>query len=237
MATLRLPDARCAWAVRVILATRPDRPAACASSAHALRNRRVDHVRRRHRRAGERRLAAPGPWHAWDLLHQQRATSAAPDPYFMNWSQLDGIAAAGHEIAGHTRAPHALPPSPPPSSDPRSATTPRHFERAGTRSRTSPTRTAPAPRSPPCCQALQDCGYLNARSVGELRGDNDCASCPFGESLPPANPYAIRTAPLPARCDHASTPSSCGSPRSRRTAAGGCRSSSTTSATAAPSSR
>jgi peptidoglycan/xylan/chitin deacetylase (PgdA/CDA1 family) len=40
----------------------------------------------------------------------------------------------------------------------------------------------------------QQCGYNAARSVGDLRSPFSCGTCPTAETVPPADPYAIRTA-------------------------------------------
>jgi peptidoglycan/xylan/chitin deacetylase (PgdA/CDA1 family) len=39
---------------------------------------------------------------------------------------------------------------------------------------------------------VQQCGYWSARSLGGIRG-SDCTSCPFAETIPPLNRWAIRT--------------------------------------------
>lgn len=42
--------------------------------------------------------------------------------------------------------------------------------------------------------AVQACGYNSARGIAELRvSDHHCAGCPSSESLPPRNPYDLKT--------------------------------------------
>ena len=43
-------------------------------------------------------------------------------------------------------------------------------------------------------QIVKDCGYNSARSEEGLSEEGTCATCPFGESMPPADAYSIRTA-------------------------------------------
>jgi hypothetical protein len=44
-------------------------------------------------------------------------------------------------------------------------------------------------------EALQECGYVSARTYGLLRESWDCVSirCPYAEAIPPPEPYRIRT--------------------------------------------
>ena len=39
----------------------------------------------------------------------------------------------------------------------------------------------------------QECGYRSARAAGGIRSESRCLSCPFAETIPPRDPYAIRT--------------------------------------------
>jgi peptidoglycan/xylan/chitin deacetylase (PgdA/CDA1 family) len=41
---------------------------------------------------------------------------------------------------------------------------------------------------------VRQCGYNSARSVGDLRSPFSCGTCPPAETVPPADPYAVRTA-------------------------------------------
>jgi peptidoglycan/xylan/chitin deacetylase (PgdA/CDA1 family) len=39
----------------------------------------------------------------------------------------------------------------------------------------------------------QRCGYNSGLGTGQLRGAGRCADCPWAETIPPANPYVLRT--------------------------------------------
>jgi len=43
-------------------------------------------------------------------------------------------------------------------------------------------------------QVVQNCGYNSARAEEGLSAGGDCPVCPSGESMPPADPYSLRTA-------------------------------------------
>src|SRR5262245_21967782 len=43
-------------------------------------------------------------------------------------------------------------------------------------------------------QIVKDCGYNSARAEGRLFAGGACESCAIAESIPPADPYAVRTA-------------------------------------------
>lgn len=40
---------------------------------------------------------------------------------------------------------------------------------------------------------VQECGYRSGRAAGGIRSETRCLSCPTAETIPPANPWAIRT--------------------------------------------
>jgi peptidoglycan/xylan/chitin deacetylase (PgdA/CDA1 family) len=114
--------------------------------------------------------------------------------YFMTWSQVDALAAAGNEIAGHTVDHKRL-------TD--LTADQQHHEicdDASTLRARGYTITdfaypyGAGSTSATVRQALLDCGYLSARKFGDLYS-NGCTdpSCPFTESIPPPDAYAIRT--------------------------------------------
>jgi peptidoglycan/xylan/chitin deacetylase (PgdA/CDA1 family) len=41
--------------------------------------------------------------------------------------------------------------------------------------------------------AVESCGYNSARDVGGLVAPGSCSGCPYGNTIPPANAYALRT--------------------------------------------
>ncbi len=114
--------------------------------------------------------------------------------YFMTWSQVDALADAGNEIAGHTVDHKRL-------TD--LTADQQHHEicddAATLRGRGYTITDFAYPygagsTSAPVRQALLDCGYLSARKFGDLYSSG-CTdpSCPYTESIPPRDPYGIRT--------------------------------------------
>src|SRR4051812_1641470 len=117
------------------------------------------------------------------------------ETYFMTWPQVDGLSAAGHEIAGHTIDHKRLTNLTPDEQrrqvcDDVATLRGRGYNITDFAYPYGAGTTAPAVQ-----QALRDCGYVSARQVGGLRSDADCANCPFAESLPPANRFAIKSSP------------------------------------------
>ena len=123
----------------------------------------------------------------------------ASKAYFMTWSQLDGLAAAGHEIAGHTIDHKRLTDL---TADQQRAEI--CDDAATLRGHGYSITDFAYPFGAGSTQsgvlsALHDCGYASARKVGELSTDPGCGpTCPAAETLQPANPYGVRSAPLPA---------------------------------------
>ncbi|MGX6449898.1 polysaccharide deacetylase family protein, partial [Patulibacter sp. S7RM1-6] len=136
-----------------------------------------------------------------------RASASTPDGEafnreFLSWDQLQAIQAEGHEIAGHTRTHRRLTagsaatePDPatgePPAAEP--APTDEELEREVCDDRRAllahgfPALSFAYPfgrADERAAAAVRDCGYLGARTTTEPDG--------VAESIPPADPYAIR---------------------------------------------
>src|SRR6185503_1054087 len=130
-------------------------------------------------------LAAHG-MHGTFYINSQTVGSK---PYFMNWSQVDSLAAQGNEIGGHTLTHVRLP-------DQTDAEQRRQIcdDAANLRARGYTVTSFAYPygagsTSTATRTALTDCGYLSARKVGELRSDTTCGlACPAAELLPPTDP-------------------------------------------------
>jgi peptidoglycan/xylan/chitin deacetylase (PgdA/CDA1 family) len=111
--------------------------------------------------------------------------------YFMNWNEVDALAAAGNEIGGHSVNDQALTTLSPDEQ--------RHAicDDAATLRNRGYTITSFAyshgsgTKDPNVQSLLVECGYQLARKVGDLNGPL-CLDCPF-VSIPPAHPYAIYT--------------------------------------------
>jgi hypothetical protein len=116
-------------------------------------------------------------------------------PYYLTWPQVHRLAEAGNEIGGHT-AHHV----------PLVAVTSRGIAIAEVcPDRKQLTEMAHAPVSsfayPEAVVAgrgveslISACGYQSARGVGGVF-NRDCPQCPYGESIPPPDPYTLRTVP------------------------------------------
>jgi peptidoglycan/xylan/chitin deacetylase (PgdA/CDA1 family) len=115
--------------------------------------------------------------------------------YYMNWADVDGLAADGNEIGGHTLNHQKLP----------------NLTAAQQRRQICDDRTALANRgytvtdfaypygagggNATTRSIVKDCGYTTARKVGGVRDASDCSNCAYAETLPPADAYAVRSTP------------------------------------------
>jgi peptidoglycan/xylan/chitin deacetylase (PgdA/CDA1 family) len=112
--------------------------------------------------------------------------------YYMTWSQLHDLAADGNEITGHSLThPHLT----------QLSTTDLQHEICDDRSNLlnqgfSPVISFAYPFSEynsTVQSMVQQCGYTSGRRVGGIRGSG-CSTCPFAETVPPLNRWAVRTA-------------------------------------------
>ena len=113
-------------------------------------------------------------------------------PGYMTRASLDGLKAKGHEIGGHTVSHQNLPTL---SADEqnRQVCLDRNTLLSWGYAVTS--FAYPFVAFDATTKAIaQQCGYNSARSVGDLRSPFSCGTCPTAETVPPADPYATRTA-------------------------------------------
>lgn len=113
--------------------------------------------------------------------------------FYMNQTDLHAAAAAGHEIAGHSLSHRNL-------TTLSAADLVRDV--CDDRARLVEWGFSPISFAYPYAaynaavqNAVRDCGYLNARSVGGLQ----CAGCVAAEPVPPQDAYGIRSLPLVVR--------------------------------------
>ncbi|MEU4238599.1 polysaccharide deacetylase family protein [Actinoplanes sp. NPDC026619] len=112
-------------------------------------------------------------------------------PSYMTRSQLDDLAANGHEIGGHT-ATHQDLLTLVPDEQNRQICTDRNTLLSWGFDVTS--FAYPFANLDPGIEATaQHCGYNSARAVGDLYDATDCDDCPPAETVPPADAYAVRT--------------------------------------------
>lgn len=112
--------------------------------------------------------------------------------YYMTWAQIHDIGAAGNEIGGHTlnhtdltkvslsTAQHEV-------CDDRQALIGQGF--APVVSFAYPY----AAYNPTAEQVVQNCGYASARGVGGVVSGNICGGCPYAETVPPQDAFALST--------------------------------------------
>lgn len=111
--------------------------------------------------------------------------------YYMEWSQVHELAAAGNEIGGHTLTHQnltqvSLATAQREVCDDRQALLAQGF---------SPVTSFAYPEAEYNTQAkqvAQGCGYTSARAVGGVSEDG-CDDCPSAETVPPGDPYALLT--------------------------------------------
>jgi len=134
------------------------------------------------------------------LSHGMRGTfhlnsgKIGTDSYYMTWADVNTLNADGDEIAGHTVDHKRL-------TELTDAQQQHEIcdDAAALRSRGYTVNTFAYPygagsKDTSVRQNLVDCGYLSARKFGDLysQGCTD-PSCPFSETIPPADAYGIRT--------------------------------------------
>jgi peptidoglycan/xylan/chitin deacetylase (PgdA/CDA1 family) len=114
--------------------------------------------------------------------------------YYMIWSDVDALYAAGNEIGGHT-VDHVRLTNLTPAQQRQQICDDATALRARGYTITSFAYPFGAGiNSPSVRSALTDCGFTSARKYGDLRG-SDCPDpdCPTAETIPPADPYAVNS--------------------------------------------
>lgn len=112
--------------------------------------------------------------------------------YYMTWPQIHELAAAGNEIGGHTVTHADLT---------RVSTTVAQQEVCNDRNALLAQGFAPvvsfaypyAAYNPTAEQIVQNCGYVSARGVGGVVSGNICGDCPYAETVPPQDAFALQT--------------------------------------------
>jgi peptidoglycan/xylan/chitin deacetylase (PgdA/CDA1 family) len=116
--------------------------------------------------------------------------------YYMTWSQIHDLFNAGNEIGGHTLHHKDLT---------KLSTAEATTEVCDDRTNLINNGFAPvasfaypyAANNTAAEQIVQACGYSSGRDVGSINSITVCTDCPYAETIPPSNPYALRT-PEPA---------------------------------------
>lgn len=114
--------------------------------------------------------------------------------YYLTKPQLDEIAASENEIGGHTRRHENLTRITPEEA---SATicNDRNQIMSWYGPQAGKSFAYPFGASNTAVEQIaEDCGYSSARSISGVLTPYVCAGCPPSESIPPANPYQLRTA-------------------------------------------
>jgi peptidoglycan/xylan/chitin deacetylase (PgdA/CDA1 family) len=108
--------------------------------------------------------------------------------YYMQWSQIHDLANAGNEIGGHTLHHTNLT-----TVNTATATTEVCDDRTNLiNNGFSPVTSFAYPEAASNAtaeQIVQGCGYTSARMVGDI----SCGGCPYAETIPPPDPYFLRT--------------------------------------------
>ena len=111
--------------------------------------------------------------------------------YYMTWPQIQELYAAGNEIGGHTLT-HVNLNNVSVSTATREVCDDRtNLVDRGLGPVTSFAYPYAAANST-SQSVVESCGYASGRGVGSLR--DDCGGCAYAETVPPANPYRLRTA-------------------------------------------
>jgi peptidoglycan/xylan/chitin deacetylase (PgdA/CDA1 family) len=112
--------------------------------------------------------------------------------YYMPWSQIHDLANAGNEIGGHTLHHTNLT-----TVSTATATTEVCQDRTNLLNQGfSPVASFAYPEAASNAtseQIVQNCGYSSARTVGNINSIDQCTDCPYAETIPPADPYYLKT--------------------------------------------
>jgi peptidoglycan/xylan/chitin deacetylase (PgdA/CDA1 family) len=111
--------------------------------------------------------------------------------FYMNWAQIHDIADAGNEIGGHTLHHPDLP-----TLSAAEATTEICDDRTALVNQGFTVTDFAYPYGHTNSQIeaiVQSCGYNSARGVTGIVSPGGCTSCPFAETIPPADPFLTRT--------------------------------------------
>ncbi len=112
--------------------------------------------------------------------------------YYMTWPQIHDLANAGHEIGGHTVHHTNLT-----QVDTATATREVCDDRTALLNQGfSPLTSFAYPytaKNLTVEQIVASCGYDSGRDVGNINSITVCGSCPYAETIPPRDAYALRT--------------------------------------------
>ena len=112
--------------------------------------------------------------------------------YYMIWPEIHDLAAAGNEIGGHTLH-HVNLAQLSPSVMRREVCADRQnlLDRGF-----APVASFAYPEAGVNATAekvVRQCGYDSGRTVGDIYSGDVCTGCPYAETIPPADPFALRT--------------------------------------------
>src|SRR5687767_9080135 len=143
--------------------------------------------------ASQYSVKAPLAGHGMKATFYLNSAKVETSDYYMTWSQVGELAAAGNEIGGHSLTHQDLTTLTDAQKrvevcDDRQNLIARGFA--------AKSFAYPYGAYDPSVEAVvRDCGYLSARRVGGIVSPNWCPQCgtPRAESIPPANAYEVRT--------------------------------------------
>jgi peptidoglycan/xylan/chitin deacetylase (PgdA/CDA1 family) len=120
------------------------------------------------------------------------SANVASSSYYMTWPQIHDLANAGNEIGGHTL--HHVDLTTVSTAE---ATTEICDDRTNLiNNGFSPVSSFAYPYAASNTsveQIVKGCGYSSGRSVGNINSITVCTSCPYAETIPPPDPYYLRT--------------------------------------------
>src|SRR5580704_2461787 len=125
------------------------------------------------------------------LVCQPSAGSSCTHLPYLSLSQVHQIAADGDEIGGLSVNHIPLNMLPPPEAKREICDDRVNLTRWGFR--VTDFAYPFALENPTLQRLTQQCGYNSGLGTGQLRGAGVCSTCPFAETIPPANPYVLRT--------------------------------------------
>jgi peptidoglycan/xylan/chitin deacetylase (PgdA/CDA1 family) len=130
------------------------------------------------------------------LAHRIRGTfyiisgAVGSNSYYMTWSDIAGLAAAGDEVGGHTLNHMVLTTLPPAQATIQVCQDRQNLIAHGY---TPVSFAYPTGANNPAVEGIvKNCGYATARRVGGLT-HAQCGTCIDAETIPPGDPYTVRS--------------------------------------------
>ena len=130
--------------------------------------------------------------HGMNGTYYINSAQVGSSSYYMTWPQIHSLADAGNEIGGHTLHHVNLTTVNTATAQTEVCNDRQALLNQGFAPVTSFAYPEAAVNSA-AKQIVQQCGYTSGRNVGNIYSNGACPSCPFAETVPPADAFDLRT--------------------------------------------